>query len=110
MTIELLDGAGQVIATTITDADGDYLFDQPAAGHLRRARSAAGRLLRRRDEAGSAGGTLGDDFITHVVLTSGVDAVHYDFCEMLPVSICGFVHVQLPPATARIRRTRRCRA
>ena len=58
VTIHLLDSQGNVIGTATTDADGTLPVRQPGARHLRRARSAARRLLRRRDRRG-LGGRIG---------------------------------------------------
>ena len=46
------------------------------------------------DHVGSAGGTLlSPDSIVDIVLHSGTTAVQYDFCELGPASISGFVYV-----------------
>jgi protocatechuate 3,4-dioxygenase beta subunit len=93
VTIELLNAVGQVIDTTMTNAQGFYIFEnlKPGTYGVREIQPAG--YLDDDDHVGSAGGTLSNDLITNIVLASGVDAVHYDFCEVLPVSISGFVHV-----------------
>ncbi|MEX0678238.1 MAG: SdrD B-like domain-containing protein [Pirellulales bacterium] len=93
VTIELLNAAGQVIDTTTTNAQGYYIFDnlKPGTYGVHEIQPAA--YLDGDEHVGSAGGTLADDLITSVVLASGVDAVDYNFCELLPVSISGYVHV-----------------
>src|SRR5205814_726208 len=48
------------------------------------------------EAAGSAGGLMiQDDVISLIPLDPGVDAVEYDFCELLPATISGYVYVDL---------------
>src|SRR5262249_9024885 len=92
----LLDGSGQVVRTTKTDANGDYAFENLAPGTYTVLEEQPAGWLEDDAHAGSAGGTVVDnDTISQIVLTSNVNGVHYDFCEGLPVSISGFVHIDL---------------
>ena len=43
-TVDLFDSAGDLIATTVTDANGDYSFTRPWARHLHGRRGAHARL------------------------------------------------------------------
>jgi serine-aspartate repeat-containing protein C/D/E len=93
VVIQLLDSAGHVIGTTTTDAQGHYIFDQLAPGTYGVHELQPAGYFDGDEHAGSAGGNVSDDLVTQIVLMSGVQAVNYDFCELLPVSISGFVHV-----------------
>jgi protocatechuate 3,4-dioxygenase beta subunit len=92
VTIQLLDQAGNVVATQLTDADGNYKFDGLAPGTYGVKEIQPSGYFDGEDMIGSHGGTLAaNDLITSVVLKSGDNAVNYNFCEHLPVSIAGRV-------------------
>ncbi|HTM55716.1 MAG TPA: SdrD B-like domain-containing protein, partial [Pirellulales bacterium] len=93
VTIQLLDAAGHIVATTLTDAQGNYRFDGMAPGTYGVHEVQPAGYFQGDEHAGSAGGDVSTDTIVHVVLMSGVHAINYNFCELLPVSISGFVHV-----------------
>ncbi len=90
--IELMDGTGSVIDTTTTDADGKYHFRslEPGIYWVREVQPTdlfhGGQLV------GSAGGNVGgDDLLTGIELTPGSDAVDYNFPEVPPAALSGFV-------------------
>jgi serine-aspartate repeat-containing protein C/D/E len=92
VVMHLLDGTGQVIATTTTDTGGNYRFDNLIAGTYTVLEEQPAGYLEDDAHAGSAGGTVvNDDKISQITLTTAIDAVKYDFCEVLPVSIAGYV-------------------
>ena len=93
VTIHLLDASGNVIDTAMTDADGKYKFDDLRPGTYGVQEVQPARYFSGATFVGSAGGTKGSDIVTNVVLTSGIDAVNYDFCEIPPASISGYVYV-----------------
>lgn len=96
--IDLLDELGQVIATTTTDIDGRYSFAGLAPGVYNVYEHQPTEYLNGGRRVGSAGGELtGEDTIAQIVLTSGVHAINYDFCEHTPGSISGFVHATTGP-------------
>jgi protocatechuate 3,4-dioxygenase beta subunit len=97
VTIQLLDSSGNVIGTTTTDANGNYSFSgmPPKTYGIHEVQPA--EYLDGDTEAGSQGGTVTDDSITKIVLTSGIHATDYDFSELLPVSIAGYVFQDGPP-------------
>jgi large repetitive protein len=82
VTVELLDNAGNVVATTTTDANGDYLFDN-LPGATYRIRETQPAAYGDADE--TVGSVLGsaatNDLFTGVALPGGVDATGYDFGE-----------------------------
>ncbi|MBI3839668.1 MAG: hypothetical protein HY288_17240 [Planctomycetia bacterium] len=90
--MHLVDDTGQVIATTTTDNNGNYRFDNLAAGTYTVLEEQPAGYLEDDAHAGSAGGVVvNNDKISQISLTNNVNAVKYDFCEVLPVSISGFV-------------------
>jgi len=96
VTIHLLDESGQTIATTSTDANGEYRFDGLRPGVYAVEEIQPDGYFDGPDHPGSEGGVLlPPDGITDVVLASASDAVRYDFCEYPPGSISGRVHVDL---------------
>ncbi len=98
--IDLLDGGGNVIATTTTNADGEYSFTGLRPGtYTVREHQPAG-YFDGGERIGTAGGTKYDvpgvySIFTGINIGSDFDAVQYDFCEKLPASIAGRVHVDL---------------
>jgi protocatechuate 3,4-dioxygenase beta subunit len=92
VTIQLLNANGTVVATTTTDENGRYHFD-----NLRPAQYAVHEVqpsgyFSDDTRVGTVGGDTDDaDNFTHINLPSGVNAIHYDFCEQTPSSIAGQV-------------------
>ncbi|NND99717.1 MAG: hypothetical protein HKN47_20555, partial [Pirellulaceae bacterium] len=90
--IELIDDAGDVVASERTDALGDYHFDslQPGVYSIRETQPAdyfhGGQVI------GSLGGQVGDDdLLIGIVLEGGMHGVDYDFPEVPPATISGYV-------------------
>lgn len=98
VTIYLLDAEGGRIATTTTDEDGMYRFDNLAPGTYGVEEIQPEGYLQGRTHPGSEGGRLeDDDRIVEVDLGPGVDGVEYNFCEMVPAKISGYVFQDGPP-------------
>ncbi|HUY36422.1 MAG TPA: SdrD B-like domain-containing protein [Pirellulales bacterium] len=101
VTVQLLDGQGNLLQTTTTAADGTYRFT-----NLRPGQYTVHELLPTGYYAvdadlgnvnGAHDGTASDlQTTSNIVLTSGQNGVHYDFCVQQPVSISGTVRV--PPS------------
>ncbi|MCA9143668.1 MAG: carboxypeptidase regulatory-like domain-containing protein [Planctomycetaceae bacterium] len=92
VTVELLDAQGQVIATTLTNSDGEYAFNglKPGTYSVRETQPNGyfdgGTLI------GDGGGVVGaSDFITEITVGSGDDLQGYNFCELPPASLSGYV-------------------
>ncbi len=94
--IEILDAQGQVVATTQTDAAGNYTFDNLNPGqYTLRERQPAG-YIQGGQTAGSAGGNATmTDIISAIALGAGVHATNYDFCEQRVATLEGKVFADL---------------
>jgi len=94
VTVVLRDASEGVRATVQTDAEGRYVFTGLGPGIYAVEETQPGGYYDGAELVGSAGGTLSPpDSITGIRLVSGTAAVGYDFCELEPVSISGFVYV-----------------
>jgi serine-aspartate repeat-containing protein C/D/E len=94
VTIELRDGEGHLLATTTTDSEGRYVFNNLAAGTYSVHEIQPNGYFDDDENVGSSGGELnGDNSIINIQLATGVDATDYDFCEVLPGSIAGHVRI-----------------
>ncbi len=90
--IDLLDGEGNVVATTYTDKLGEYSFTGLRPGNYRVYEHQPSQYFDGDERVGSLGGTLAaNDLIGGIALTSGANGIHYDFCEELPASLSGRV-------------------
>src|SRR6185295_13527802 len=83
--IDLFDDQGHVIATTLTDANGEYKFSNLQPGMYGVFEHQPTAYLDDDDMLGSAGGVISaNDTMTQIDLNPSVDAVEYDFCEVPP--------------------------
>ncbi|MCE5266265.1 MAG: hypothetical protein LLG00_00060 [Planctomycetaceae bacterium] len=92
VTVYLLDSAGNHLNSTTTDTNGYYAFTDlnPGVYGVEEVQPAA--YLEGGDQVGSAGGTLdGYDRILSAQLSSGVSGQNYDFYEIIPAKISGYV-------------------
>lgn len=114
VVIEILDAQGQIVATALTDSQGNYKFEGLMPGvYTLREKQPAG-YIQGGQIAGSAGGNaLLTDIISSIALAAGVQATDYDFCEQRVASLegkvfadlnedCIFDSNELPIAGARI--------
>ena len=112
VTIELLDEAGDTVATTTTDNGGNYRFTNLMPGNYGVREVQPGTYFDGDTEAGSAGGIVADDLVTDIALASGVAATDYDFSEFSPAGISGHVGIDMivgrrpPPTCLRSRMSR----
>jgi len=92
VSMELLDPNGNVLATTQTNSDGAYRFDDLTPGTYSVRQTQPGGYFHGDQHAGTGGG---DDAAANVVaeisVLSGVALVGYDFCEVPPAKLSGFV-------------------
>jgi protocatechuate 3,4-dioxygenase beta subunit len=95
--IDLLDSSGNQIATTTTNALGEYSFTGLAPGSYQIREHQPTEYYDGGERVGSAGGSKHDvagvySFFTGIVLTSGLEAVNYDFCEHIGANLSGWVY------------------
>lgn len=95
--IELLDSSGNVIATTHTDANGQYSFNNLLPGTYSVREYTPDGLIDGGDHVGKVNGTTNgtnsaNDLLSNIVLLSGDDGVNYDFCEHEAATIAGYVY------------------
>ena len=96
VTVQLLDSNGVVIRTAITDAGGNYRFDDLPMGTYAVREVQPSGLLQAGQKAGSGGGDASQaDLISQIVVGAGVELVDYDFCEIPPAEISGHVYVDV---------------
>jgi len=94
LTITGTDGQGTPVSrTTTTDADGTYNFADLVPGTYTVSETQPTAYFDGNDAVGSSGGTLGADQVSGITLTSGTNATAYNFGELLPASISGYVYV-----------------
>ena len=92
VTIQLLDGSGAVIATTTTDSAGRYQFDGLRPGEYAIREIQPDGLFDGGQRAGLDGELLlGGDRLSAVQLGSGDELTDYDFCEIPPAILSGYV-------------------
>ena len=94
--IDLLNAQGHVIATTTTDVQGNYEFDDLDPGVYSVFEHQPTGYVEGMDMVGTVGGVTvgehgGTDRLTEIALGPGDNGINYDFCEELPASIAGKV-------------------
>lgn len=96
VTVQLLDGSGNLLGTTLTDSTGNYRFDNLTPGtYIVRELQPTG-YLQGGQIAGSGGGNDSvQDVISQIAIPSGAALINYDFCEREPVQIAGRVFVDV---------------
>ncbi|MCE9608392.1 MAG: hypothetical protein K8U03_26210 [Planctomycetia bacterium] len=95
--MDLRDSSGTVIATTFTDANGNYKFDTLTRGTYTVFEHQPLGYLDSGDHVGTVNGVLtgtnsANDTLSAIALLAGPDGINYNFCEVLPASISGRVH------------------
>jgi len=94
VTLYLLDGSGKRINSTTADAQGEYAFTGLTPGVYGVEEIQPEGYYDGADHVGSEDGTLAPpDSIVAITLVSGTAATRYDFCELEPASLSGFVYV-----------------
>ncbi|MBN2022004.1 MAG: carboxypeptidase regulatory-like domain-containing protein [Pirellulales bacterium] len=92
VTIHLVDAEGNRIATTKTAANGTYQFVDLAPGTYGLEEIQPSNYLDGCEKVGSAGGIVpSNDRMAKITLAPGTKGVDYNFCELRPASISGYV-------------------
>ncbi len=93
--LQLLNTQGAVIATTVTDANGNYSFGNLRPGTYSVREIQPDGYLDGEEIIGTVSGrkvgSIQNDLLSGIVLTSGQNAVDYDFCEHIPAQLKGTV-------------------
>ncbi|WP_390620259.1 SdrD B-like domain-containing protein [Rubripirellula amarantea] len=92
--VELFDDSGNLVGSTRTDASGNYNFTGLRAGNYTVRETQPSGYLQGSQMAGSHGGDDSvDDVISRIRVGWGERLTQYNFCELEPSSISGFVYV-----------------
>jgi len=92
VTVYLLDASGARIGSTTTNAAGKYAFTNLTPGVYGVEEVQPAAYLEGGNQVGSAGGALdGFNRILQATLNSGTNGVNYDFWEIVPATISGYV-------------------
>jgi len=101
VTVQLLDAAGNVVATDQTDANGFYRFDNLLGGIYSIRELQPNGYVDGRDKLGSVDGatqgTNTNDHFRNIRLLNGQTGVNYDFGEIQFASIMGRIHADTGP-------------
>lgn len=92
----LFDGAGNEVARTLTDENGDYSFDGLNPGTYSVQQVQPEGYLEGGQSAGTIDGQVvgaaSQNLLSSITLSSGDAGVNYDFCELIPASVKGTVY------------------
>ncbi|MCH5374481.1 MAG: carboxypeptidase regulatory-like domain-containing protein, partial [Planctomycetes bacterium] len=92
VTIRLLDSDGKIVATTTTDAAGRYRFANLPAGRYSVQQVQPADLFDGSQRSGSHGGdTSVPNLISAISVEAGESLFDYDFCELPPSALSGYV-------------------
>jgi hypothetical protein len=98
VTVNLLNASNQIVATTVTDANGNYAFNNLKPGQYNIQEIPPTSYFAEGATAGDAGGTTADaEDIVGATLAPGQAAMCYDFYVMPPATISGTVFQDGPP-------------
>lgn len=101
VTVELLDKDGSVISQTTTDINGEYRFDDLPPGEYTVREIQPAGYFDGMSHLGSGGGTVvSTNQLSEIDLISGETLVHYDFCEIPPALLSGYVFIDGAPIVA----------
>ncbi len=92
VTVILLDANNQEVARTLTDANGEYAFNDLEPGTYAVREVTPDGYIDGSEHAGSVGGRVTNDRIADIKISSGQAATNYDFCEHIPAEIHGTVY------------------
>lgn len=90
--IELFNSSGQLLASTRTDAQGNYRFEGLAPGEYTIREYQPDGYFHGSQRAGTGGGDDSvDDVISSISISGGQTLIEYNFCELEPGQLSGLV-------------------
>jgi len=97
VTVKLYDSSGTLLRETLTDAQGEYRFEKLPPGEYRIEEVTPEDLFDGKPHVGEIAGTavgVGtlDGSIDRILLLPGQEGTQYNFCEIAPVIISGYVY------------------
>ncbi len=92
VVVQLSGADGTLVASTTTNDSGEYFFADLRPGTYAVHEVQPTGYLDGGQDVGSAGGVESDDTISQIQLGSGVAASDYNFCEIPPAMLCGYVY------------------
>lgn len=96
VTLILKNAAGQTVATTQTNASGEYEFTNLLPGTYSVIEVTPAGLIDGDEHVGTISGVhvgvATDDNLGSIVLTGGQNGINYDFCEHRPSELSGYVY------------------
>jgi hypothetical protein len=96
--IDLLDAQGNGLATTLTDANGEYSFTNLRPGIYNVREHQPANYFDLDAHVGTGGGTrLTSSLLGDIDVGSAEDLFEYDFCEEPPAELSGYVFIDGPP-------------
>lgn len=102
VTVYLLDSSGNRIGSTTTDSNGKYAFVHLRPGVYGVEEVQPANYLEGSNRVGSAGGNRdGVNRTLQAQLGSGVNGINYDFWEVVPAKISGYVFQDGPTITVQ---------
>ena len=102
VTLYLLDSEGNRVGSTTTNSNGKYAFTNLKPGVYGIEEIQPAGYLEGANRVGSAGGDLdGVNRILKAQLSSGADGINYDFWEVVPAKISGYVFQDGPTITVK---------
>lgn len=96
-TVMLRDAQGNILKTTTTNANGEYVFDNLAPGTYIVQEITPAGLIDGGDHVGTiagvkVGSVTENDVLGGIVIKPGDNGINYDFCEHEPAELCGNVY------------------
>jgi hypothetical protein len=91
VVVELLDANGAVVRVTTTNAQGQYEFTDIEPGQYSVRERQPDGFFQGGTTVGSGGGEMGEDIITAIDIGANAHLVDYNFCEIPPGTISGYV-------------------
>jgi hypothetical protein len=96
MTLSGTDNVGHFVSmVTTTDAQGHYSFSVANPGTYAVTEGPTPGFIEGKNTPGTAGGAVFGDSIQSIVLIAGQDATGYNFAELHPGSVTGFVYYDI---------------